>query len=274
MGTETHNQCNETGESDKKETLDLGPEEEMKREGTVATLETHYDNHWPLLNDELQERTSRFDAEGFRVTMVQYFASMDQLHLKLLRHLSRALSLEDPEYFVKRCNTQHQNLRLLHYPALSYERSKENIGDEPKVIVRGSIHTDFGTLTLLTQDMVGGLRIQTLDQQWINVPPVPNGIVVNVGEMLQRWTNGVLRATPHQVVSVVPMEEAEQGSSTVIIPDRYSVAFFCNANRDILLECLPCCVTAERPVQYEPINAHEYITMRLQQTIATAGADF
>lgn len=277
MGTETHDQFNETGESDKKETLDIGPEEDMKCDWTIVTADTHYGNQWPLLSYEEREEIccNDFDAQQFRSTMIEYFSTMDELHMKLLRLLAQAIKLDDAEYFVKRCNTQHQNLRLLHYPTLHFKPSSERKDREPEVVVRGNIHTDFGTLTLLTQDVVGGLRIQTLEEQWINVPPVPNGIAVNVGDMLQRWTNGVLRATPHQVISMIHRtdEEQSQSISTIVIPERYSIAFFCNANRDIMLECLPCCVSAERPVQFDPINAHAFITMRLQQTIATNGAD-
>ena len=89
--------------------------------------------------------------------------------------------------------------------------------------------------------------------------PVENSIVMNVGEMLMRWTNDVLKATLHQV-KVPPIHEAND------IPERYSIAFFCNPNKETLLECLePCCI--DRPPKYEAINAHEYITKRLSDTI-------
>jgi isopenicillin N synthase-like dioxygenase len=123
---------------------------------------------------------------------------------------------------------------------------------------------------------VSGLVAQRLDGQWVSVPPLPGGIVVNVGEMLQRWSNDILRATPHQVLDdkndplVDNCEEDEAGvvvERPAIVPERYSIAFFCNANKETTLECLPVCHGPERPPRYEAINAFEYITMRLRSTI-------
>jgi isopenicillin N synthase-like dioxygenase len=206
-------------ETDKKETFDIGRDDEPG-----------FHNDWP--------------SHGFRDVMLLYFQAMDGLQLRLLKLLAQGLELDDPNYFYDRCNDQHENLRLLHYPAL--QQSSDDIQ-------RGAIHTDFGTLTLLTQDGVGGLRAQRLDGTWVSVPPMSHTIVVNVGDMMQRWTNNVLRATPHQVV----------GGG----PERYSIAFFCNANKDVMLQCLDKCVSEENPARYEPIKAHDYLTMRLTQTI-------
>jgi isopenicillin N synthase-like dioxygenase len=85
--------------------------------------------------------------------------------------------------------------------------------------------------------------------------------MVRQGDMLQRWTNDVLKANPHQVV------ELPSKSNRTVIPERYSIAFFCNANKDTLLECLEQCVSEERPPKYPPILAVDYITQRLTDTI-------
>lgn len=286
MGMETHES---SSRSDRKETFDLGKEDDEET--------SEYSNPWPR----------ELEFLGFRSTMISYFDAFDALHLRIMKLLAKALGLNDEDFFVKRCNDKHENLRLLHYPAIlvhgegSRRRRKikrwdgahydgrsssvehdvtgtneeENTNDD-EPIVRGSVHTDFGTITLLSQDDVGGLRVQRIDGTWVNVPPHPGGIVVNVGDMLQRWTNDVLRATLHQVVETVTERDtrpagAEQSSPQVkqrVVPERYSIAFFCNANKDTVLECLPQCTSEERPPKYSPINAYDYLTMRLSQTIS------
>jgi isopenicillin N synthase-like dioxygenase len=262
FGLETHDKKRNTNSKtpDLKETFDIGTEEK----------DDVYANRWP----------AELDDELFRKPLMKYFSCMDGLHLRLLRLLGIALKLEDPSYFVDRCNQQHQNLRLLHYPSLNVNEHltqqhepNANVGHrEP--IIRGDVHTDFGTITLLCQDAVGGLRVQRLDGSWTMVPPVPHSVVVNVGDMLQRWTNDILRANPHQVIEVVPSVADNDSTSTPtdenIVPERWSIAFFCNANKTIMLECLPECVTADFPAQYAPMNAHDYLTMRLSKTISTS----
>jgi len=213
-----------------KESLEIGKEDEPG-----------YHNEWP---DELSETS-------FRDDLLEYFRLMDALHLQIMRWIGIGLKLDDPDYLVNRCNGQHENLRLLHYPALSSENAKAS---------RANLHTDYGTITLLAQDQVGGLQVLTIDGTWIDVTPVEGSLVVNVGEMLMRWSNDVLKATLHQV-KAPPVLEDDRG-----IPERYSIALFCNPNKDTLLECLePCC--QEEPSRYEPINAHDYITKRLADTI-------
>lgn len=229
IGCESH----ETPQQpDKKETFDIGNEEEVE-----------YDNKWPT--EELSDK--------FKSTMLTYFDSFDGLHLRIMRLLAIGMKL-DEEFFVERCNQRHENLRLLHYPSVPRPQQKSDV--EP--IVRGAVHTDFGTITLLTQDSVGGLRAKMLNDEWVNVPPVENSIVVNVGDMLQRWSNDKLRATPHQVV------ELQEVNDDGIIPERFSIAFFCNANKDVTLDCQ---CDSEQP-KYPPINAYDYLISRLSDTIS------
>ena len=194
-------------------------------------------------------------STSYKDTLINYFTTMDRLFLKLLGFLAIGLGL-DKDYLVQKCNQNHENLRLLHYPSL----------DDPNR-VRGNIHTDFGVLTLLVQDSVGGLKVKHMDGSWISVTPRPGSIVVNVGDMLMRWSNDKFKATLHQVVP--PGESQSAGtdtSSDIIIPERYSIAFFCNANRDATIECLETCCKDTLP-KYKPINSHEYLTQRLVATI-------
>ena len=224
---------------DLKETFDIGWEGE-----------TEFANRWPVGTDISDE---------FQSAMLEYFDAYDQLHLNILRAVARGMGLEGDDYFTPLCNGNHQNLRLLHYPEC--DRSAIAAGQK-----RGGIHTDYGTITLVAQNGVGGLVAQKLNGDWVNVPPIPGGIAVNVGEMLQRWSNDILRATPHQILDEDPLNQDAGKSERV--PERYSIAFFCNANKDTSLQCLPVCQSPERPPRYEPMNAVEYITMRLSSTIA------
>jgi isopenicillin N synthase-like dioxygenase len=191
--------------------------------------------------------------------MIAYFHAYDELHLNILRALARGMGFEDDDYFIPLCNANHQNVRLLHYPSCN----REDIRNGQK---RGGVHTDYGTITLVAQNGVGGLVAQQLNGNWVSVPPIPGGIAVNVGEMLQRWSNDILRATPHQVLDEDPFNPEASLSETV--PERYSIAFFCNANKDTDLDCLPVCQSEDRPPRYEAVNAFEYITMRLSSTIS------
>jgi isopenicillin N synthase-like dioxygenase len=233
LETKSSLQSPTTTQPDRKETFEIGKEGEAE-----------YANRWP---SELAE-------QGFKEDMLKYFNTFDQLYLRLMKYLGVGLCLDDPDFFVERCNEQHCNLRLLHYPELKKDGSVPS--DEP--VIRGARHTDFGTITLLSQDQTGGLRVERRDGTWTFVPPVLGGIVVNVGDMLQRWTNDELRATPHQVV--------EPPRHTNIIPERYSIAFFCNANKNVRLEAIKEILNG-RPSKYPSMTAHEYITRRLADTI-------
>jgi isopenicillin N synthase-like dioxygenase len=163
MGSEAHDET----KPDRKETFDIG------KEGEVG-----FETPWPR------------ELENFQSTLLEYFRTMNVLHLKLLKLLAIGLELTDTNYFVDRCNEQHCNLRLLHYPELNRPTSGNcDYDGESEVVQRGATHTDFGTITLLAQDMVGGLRVQKLDGTWIHVTPVAGSIVVNVGDMLQYVQN-------------------------------------------------------------------------------------
>jgi isopenicillin N synthase-like dioxygenase len=227
---------------DLKETFDIGKENDPV-----------FQNVWPAeLNDDAT------NINPFRTDLLKYFETMDQLHLRILKWIGMGLQLEDVNFLVDRCNDQHENLRLLHYPSVVIENED---------MVRGNIHSDYGTITLLLQDQVGGLKVQTVDGKWIPVPPVPGAIVLNVGDMLMRWSNNVLKATLHQVVAP-PKSATNDGTmtTTTMASERYSMAFFCNANKDAMIECLPpCCQT--KPALYPPINSHVYLTQRLKDTV-------
>lgn len=141
---------------DRKETFDIGKEGE---EG--------FQTPWP----------QELENDGFKEDMLRYFQEFNDLNLRIMKLLAIGLGL-DETFLVSRCNEQHCNLRLLHYPELQRDGNEETI-------VRGAIHTDYGSITLLSQDNIGGLRAQRLDGSWIGVKPVEGSIIVNVGDMLE-----------------------------------------------------------------------------------------
>ena len=164
------------------------------------------------------------------------------------RTLSRgfALSLELPEdFFAAALDQPTSILRVLHYPALPA------LPDPGSLPFGCGAHSDYGYLTMLTQDAQGGLQVQTRAGDWIDVRPDPDAFVCNVGEMMARWTNDVFRATPHRVV-----RRARQS--------RYSVPFFFHPNPTVWIEPLPTCVAADGKRHYEPVLSGDYLKARLE----------
>jgi isopenicillin N synthase-like dioxygenase len=282
VGQESH--ATTAGGADAKETFDIGPE-------PVSSGDVVGETPWPSDNEE-----DGFSGERFKSTMVSYFDECNRLQLHLLKLIAVGLGLPSSEFLAAQCDERHCNLRLLHYPSLAVRAGgadSENAKPlDERVVVRGARHTDFGTLTLLAQDVVGGLRVQprlkkgecfnegdnleATHAPWIHVAPVEGALVLNVGDMLQRWTNGRLVATPHQVVSVLPplhqpaavdIINQVDDATDVMIPERFSIAFFCNANKNTVLKPIPCLVQASEGPKYEPITAIEYLTRRLTETI-------
>jgi len=126
---------------------------------------------------------------------------------------------------------------------------------------RAGVHSDYGSITLLFQDPVGGLEVQNPQTgEFIPGPPIDGTIVVNVGDLLARWSNDVLRSTLHRVVAP-PAKKINDIEG--ITPLRQSIAFFCNPNFSSMISCLPNCGNVSK---YPPINTGDYIVGRLSAT--------
>lgn len=214
--------------------------------GYVPIETERLDNHRPAdLKEALNiglETNWTSDLAAFRGPLgAFYHACIQQIALPLLQALAVALDL--PEMYLVDRHGQNFFLRLLHYPPLS----KPAMADQ----LRAGAHTDYGTITLLFQDPVGGLEILTRSGDWLPAPTLPETIVVNIGDALQRWTNHRLRSTPHRVV--LPPDGQQE---------RYSIALFCDPNPDVEIACLPSCQSAEQPSQYPPIRFQDYLQSR------------
>jgi isopenicillin N synthase-like dioxygenase len=138
-------------------------------------------------------------------------------------------------------------MRLLHYPPIE---------GEPGSHVRAGAHEDINTITLLLGAQEAGLELLTSEGRWIPVSPKPGELVVNIGDMLQRLTNGVLRSTSHRVVNP-PAER--RGHS------RYSMPFFLHFRSDFLIEALPGTVPEGEQPRWPAITADDYLQERLRE---------
>jgi isopenicillin N synthase-like dioxygenase len=192
------------------------------------------DNVWPE------------EVESFRDTFTELYATFDRTGLKILKAIARYLGI-DEDYFVDTVRDGNSVLRMLHYPPIE---------GEPGSHVRAGAHEDINTITLLLGAEEAGLELQTTDGEWIPVSPRPGELVVNIGDMLQRLTNGRLRSTSHRVVN--PPRE-RWGHS------RYSMPFFLHFRSDFMIEALPGTVPAGEAPKWPPITADDYLQERLRE---------
>ena len=159
-----------------------------------------------------------------------------------------AIHLELPEdYFEQHIQKGNSILRAIHYPPIT---------QEPASAIRAEQHEDINLITLLVGASAGGLQLLNKEGKWLPVMPEENEIVINVGDMLQRLTNNYLKSTTHRVVNP-PREEWH-------LP-RLSIPFFLHPKSEMDLSALPQCITPERPLQYEPVTAGQYLDERLRE---------
>jgi isopenicillin N synthase-like dioxygenase len=184
------------------------------------------------------------EVESFRATFLELFAAFDRAGARILEAIARHLGLA-PDFFADTVRDGNSVLRLLHYPPVP--------GDGPNV--RAGAHEDINTITLLLGAEEAGLELLDRDGRWLAVTPRPGELVVNVGDMLQRLTNHVLKSTSHRVVNPPP---ERRGRS------RYSMPFFLHFRPDYLIEPLPGCLGNGRQPD-PPITAHDFLQQRLRE---------
>jgi isopenicillin N synthase-like dioxygenase len=202
----------------------------MKRErapddpAVVAGLPLRGPNQWP---EELPE---------FRAAMLAYMSEMEALGRRMLPLFAGALDLER-SYFDGFFREPSITLRISRYPAQTGFDGEE-FGTGP--------HTDAGFMTFLAQADVRGLDIQTRDGAWLPAPVRPGMFLVNIGQILSRWTNGLFPATPHRVVNLEGVE-------------RHAIPFFFDPDFDAVISCLPTCESDDNPARYPPIRYLDHI---------------
>jgi isopenicillin N synthase-like dioxygenase len=229
------------------ETLDPGKPPDVKEAFNIG-LELAPDDPELLARAPFRARNLWPDMPGFRDTMLDYFNALWRLGRDLHRGFALDLGLE-PDFFESRLDRPNATLRLLHYPPVTKPLADGQLG--------AGAHTDYGNVTLLATDAVGGLMVQDRSGRWLDAPVMPGAFVCNIGDCLMRWSNDVYVSTPHKVVSPPGI-------------DRCSVAFFLDPNPDAVVECLPTCTSPERPARYTPISGADFLRSRLEPTYAPA----
>jgi isopenicillin N synthase-like dioxygenase len=189
------------------------------------------------------------EVPAFEAITCKAYKTLENAGRDILRAL--ALFLELPEdYFDLKIYNGNSILRAIHYFPI------ENPDAVPADAVRAGEHEDINLITLLMGASADGLQVLRRDGTWVPVTVIPEAVVVNVGDMLQRLTNNRLRSTTHRVVN--PPRELMHTS-------RYSIPFFLHPRSEMDLTVLPNCVSAEKPAAYAPITAGVYLNERLRE---------
>jgi isopenicillin N synthase-like dioxygenase len=191
-----------------------------------------------------------------RASLEPYYRTMLDLATRLMREFAVALHLPT-DFFDTRIDQSTSALRIIDYPHLD-SSALDRAGTTQ---LRAGAHTDYGTLTLLVQDDApGGLEVlDPRTETWTPVPAQPGAIVVNLGDLMARWTNDRWRSTMHRVV--VPPDSAT-GSTR-----RQSIAFFHNANYHATVECLPSCLAAGEQPRHAPVVAGPHLMTKFHRAV-------
>lgn len=194
------------------------------------------DNIWP---DEI---------EGFRATFLQLYAAFEEAGLRVLEAIALHLGL-DRDFFASTVEDGNSVMRLLRYPPIE--------GAEAEGAIRAAAHGDINTITLLLGAEEAGLELLTRQGEWKAIEVPEGALVINVGDMLERLTNGKLPSTKHRVVN--PRGEAAYRA-------RYSMPFFLHFRPDYRIETLPSCIDSSRPDDHpRPISSHDFLLQRLRE---------
>jgi isopenicillin N synthase-like dioxygenase len=198
------------------------------------------------IKQEYPENVTVDEVPELAPILLEAYKSFEKSGKALLQAIAIYLGLKE-NYFDEYVHNGNSILRAIHYPPIS---------SEPKSAIRAEQHEDINLITLLVGASADGLQILTKGNEWVGVTSLPEQIVVNVGDMLQRLTNNKLRSTTHRVVN--PPREL-WGTS------RYSIPFFLHPKGSMSLACLDGCITADNPKGFEDATAGEYLEERLRE---------
>jgi isopenicillin N synthase-like dioxygenase len=186
------------------------------------------------------------ELPAFNEYGIKAYRQLEETGMHMLRAIALYLGLAE-FYFDAKIKNGNSILRPIHYPPII---------NEPKSAVRAAEHEDINLITLLMGASAEGLEVLNKQGEWISITALPEQLVVNVGDMLQRLTNNKLKSTTHRVAN--PPRE-KWGTS------RFSIPFFLHPRSEMPLNCLESCVTSSYQLHYEPISAGQYLNERLRE---------
>ncbi|RDX48840.1 Clavaminate synthase-like protein [Lentinus brumalis] len=185
------------------------------------------------------------DAPGFRESVLGYYHAAVNLGRKLFPLFALALDLPE-DFFADKTKNAAAIMRVLHYPPQT--------GPVDDRVIGIGAHTDFECFTVLWQEPdIQALQVLNKQKQWIDAPPIPGTLVVNLGDQFARWTNDVFKSTVHRAINRSGVR-------------RYSIPLFFGTDYDVKLEPIPSCVSPDRPLKYEVVTAGDYVKERLKAT--------
>lgn len=215
---------------DLKESYEIGVDLPLEHPSVAAGLPLHGPNRWPA------------ECPWLKQAAEAYFDATMALGRRLTRVFATSLGMP-PDHFLQWCTNPMVQMRLFHYPPQPPVTDETAFGVAP--------HTDYGMITLLSQDPIGGLELQKRDGEWIGAPYIPGTLVINLGDLFQRWTNDLYRSNLHRVVNRTGKE-------------RFSIPMFFNLDYAAPVACLPTCQSPDNPPKYEPITAGDYLLGRFR----------
>jgi isopenicillin N synthase-like dioxygenase len=184
---------------------------------------------------------------GFREGLEGYYAPMLDLGFRLMQLV--ALSVDMPEHFFDEAfSSPSAPLRILRYRAHPERAAFNQLG--------AGAHTDWGAITLLAQDACGGLEVENASGEWVRAEPIPGTFVVNLGDLMARWTNGLFHSNMHRVMN---------GTSG---RNRHSIVLFYNPAPETHVECLPTCLRPGETAKHPPCTAGAHTAQRYRESRA------
>jgi isopenicillin N synthase-like dioxygenase len=196
----------------------------------VAGRPLHGPNRWPA------------DLPWLRPAAEAYLDATMELGRRLLRVVARSLDQRE-DFFLQWCKKPMVQTRLFHYPPQPPDGDEKQLGVAP--------HTDYGMITILSQDPIGGLELLKRDGEWVAAPYIPGTFVINLGDLMKVWTNDIYISNPHRVVNRSGRE-------------RYSIPTFFNLDYDAPVACLDTCQSPSNPSKYKPIKSGDYLVSRFR----------
>lgn len=218
------------------ESVDFGLDLSIDHPEVLAGKPLQGPNPWPE------------NLPDFRKILTKHWDLMLNLGSRITEGLALSLKLEQ-NYFQQFTSKSQSSMRILHYPPYQIHEPAKNIGDGI------GAHIDYGFLTILAQDAIGGLEVRNAANEWIPAPHIPGTFIINMGHMTQRWTNDFYKATLHRVRS-------KRNKS------RYSFPFFFEPNFDTVVAPLESLCSPENPPGYEPFHFGTYLIEKFTRSYA------